>query len=80
MKTLIRELSSPVEESRAVITSRKLSPAAKIYCRKCRGLLVAEHLLDFYQSLPARKCINCGWSYRPGVEQEAGLMKKSVYP
>lgn len=32
-------------------------------CTKCNGLMLSEHILDFYAPVNRWKCINCGWSH-----------------
>jgi len=50
-------------------------------CKKCRGLLIGELALDYYQGRHWR-CVNCGWYreellVRPG--RTLGLVKHGVY-
>ena len=38
--------------------------AGNSLCRRCGGLLVADHVLDFYGPMSGWKCVNCGWCCR----------------
>lgn len=44
-------------------------------CTKCNGLMLSEHILDFYAPVDRWKCINCGAS--PSINSSSSAANRS---